>query len=108
MGGKIVLPGFVDAHIHLGEFPGQSTEFAKAVLPPRHHHRHHRPHEIANVMGTDGISICSRPPGPARGRALYAALLRAGHAAGRSPAPTWTTGLSTASMTIPVYRVWPR
>ena len=31
--GKIVLPGFVDAHIHLESSLVSPTEFAKAVLP---------------------------------------------------------------------------
>ena len=45
MGGKIVLPGFVDAHIHLESslVPHGTT----TVITD--------PHEIANVMGTDGI-----------------------------------------------------
>ena len=32
MGGKIVLPGFVDAHIHLESSLVSPVEFAKAVL----------------------------------------------------------------------------
>ena len=53
--GKIVCPGFVDAHIHLESSLVSPTEFAKAVI------RHGTtcvvtdPHEITNVMGTDGI-----------------------------------------------------
>ena len=33
MGGKLVLPGFVDAHIHLESSLVSPKEFAKAVLP---------------------------------------------------------------------------
>ena len=53
--GKVVLPGFIDAHVHLESSLVNPAEFAKAVL------RHGTttvvtdPHEIANVMGTDGI-----------------------------------------------------
>ena len=55
MGGKIVLPGFVDAHIHLESSLVSPTEFAKAVLPHGTTTVITVPHEIANVMGTDGI-----------------------------------------------------
>ena len=53
--GQFVSPGFIDAHIHLESSLVSPAEFARAVL------RHGTttvitdPHEIANVMGTDGI-----------------------------------------------------
>ena len=53
--GKIVLPGFVDAHIHLESSLVSPMEFAKAVLPHGTTTVITDPHEIANVMGTDGI-----------------------------------------------------
>ncbi len=53
--GRIVLPGFVDAHIHLESSLVNPTEFAKAVLPHGTTTVITDPHEIANVMGTDGI-----------------------------------------------------
>ena len=53
--GKIVLPGFLDAHIHLESSLVSPTEFAKAVLPHGTTTVITDPHEIANVMGTDGI-----------------------------------------------------
>ncbi|MBO2527731.1 MAG: adenine deaminase [Clostridiales bacterium] len=55
MGGKLVLPGFVDAHIHLESSLVSPKEFAKAVLPHGTTTVVTDPHEIANVMGTDGI-----------------------------------------------------
>lgn len=55
VGGKLVLPGFVDAHIHLESSLVSPTEFAKAVLPHGTTTVITDPHEIANVMGTDGI-----------------------------------------------------
>ena len=67
--GKIVLPGFVDAHIHLESSLVSPTEFAKAVLPHGTTTVITDPHEIGH-----GVS--------AGGRAVHAALLRAGHAAG--------------------------
>ena len=54
-GGKIVLPGFLDAHIHLESALVSPTEFVKAVLPHGTTTVVTDPHEIANVMGTDGI-----------------------------------------------------
>lgn len=53
--GKLVLPGFIDAHVHLESSLVSPTEFAKAVLPHGTTTVITDPHEIANVMGTDGI-----------------------------------------------------
>ena len=53
--GKIVLPGFIDAHIHLESSLVSPKEFVKAVLPHGTTTVITDPHEIANVMGTDGI-----------------------------------------------------
>ena len=53
--GKIVLPGFVDAHIHLESSLVSPSEFARAVLPHGTTTVITDPHEITNVMGTDGI-----------------------------------------------------
>ena len=53
--GKIVCPGFLDAHIHLESALVSPTEFARAVLPHGTTTVITDPHEITNVMGTDGI-----------------------------------------------------
>ena len=53
--GKIVCPGFIDAHIHLESSLVSPKEFAKAVLPHGTTTVITDPHEITNVMGTDGI-----------------------------------------------------
>ena len=55
MAGKIVLPGFIDAHIHLESAMVSPKEFAKAVLPHGTTTVITDPHEIANVMGADGV-----------------------------------------------------
>ena len=55
MTGKVVLPGFIDAHIHLESGLVSPTEFARAVLPHGTTTVITDPHEIANVMGTAGI-----------------------------------------------------
>ncbi len=55
MTGRLVLPGFFDAHIHLESALVSPTEFAKAVLPHGTTTVVTDPHEITNVMGTDGI-----------------------------------------------------
>ena len=52
---QIVLPGFLDAHIHLESSLVSPTEFAKAVLPHGTTTVITDPHEITTVMGTDGI-----------------------------------------------------
>ncbi|MBO2516725.1 MAG: adenine deaminase [Clostridiales bacterium] len=53
--GKIVCPGFIDAHIHLESSLVAPNEFVKAVLPHGTTCVITDPHEITNVMGTDGI-----------------------------------------------------
>ena len=53
--GKIVCPGFLDAHIHLESSLVSPSEFVRAVLPHGTTTVITDPHEIANVMGTDGI-----------------------------------------------------
>lgn len=53
--GSILLPGFIDAHIHLESSLVSPREFVKAVLPHGTTTVITDPHEIANVMGTDGI-----------------------------------------------------
>lgn len=55
MTGKIVLPGFIDAHIHLESCLVSPSEFARAVLPHGTTTVITDPHEITNVMGPDGI-----------------------------------------------------
>ena len=53
--GKIIVPGFIDAHIHLESSLVCPCEFARAVLPHGTTTVVTDPHEIANVMGTEGI-----------------------------------------------------
>ena len=55
MTGKILLPGFVDAHMHLESTLLTPSEFIKAALPHGTTTVLADPHEIANVMGVDGI-----------------------------------------------------
>ena len=53
--GKLVLPGFIDAHIHLESSMVTPAEFAKAVVAHGTTTVITDPHEIANVMGFDGV-----------------------------------------------------
>ena len=55
MTGKIVCPGFIDAHIHLESSLVSPSEFVRAVIPHGTTTVITDPHEITNVMGTDGI-----------------------------------------------------
>ena len=55
MTGRIVCPGFLDSHIHLESSLVSPVEFARAVLPHGTTTVITDPHEITNVMGTDGI-----------------------------------------------------
>ena len=53
--GAYVVPGFVDAHMHLETSKLLPSEFARLVLPLGTTAVVADPHEIANVLGTDGV-----------------------------------------------------
>lgn len=55
MTGKILLPGFIDAHVHLESALVSPAQFARAVVPHGTTTVITDPHEIANVMGNEGI-----------------------------------------------------
>ena len=57
MSGRIVLPGFVDSHIHLESALVSPAELCRALLPHGTTTVVTDPHEIANVMGIDGIDF---------------------------------------------------
>src|SRR5947209_9059159 len=54
-GGRHVVPGLIDAHLHLESSMLLADEFAKLVLPLGTTSVVADPHEIANVLGTDGV-----------------------------------------------------
>ena len=53
--GRWVVPGFIDAHLHLEAAKLLVDEFARLVLPLGTTTVVADPHEIANVLGTDGV-----------------------------------------------------
>jgi adenine deaminase len=53
--GHYVVPGFIDAHVHIESSKLMVDEFARAVLRCGTTAVVTDPHEIANVLGTDGI-----------------------------------------------------
>jgi adenine deaminase len=53
--GRWVVPGFVDAHVHIESSKMLADEFARLVLPFGTTAVVADPHEIANVLGTDGV-----------------------------------------------------
>jgi len=53
--GRWVVPGFVDAHVHVESSKTLVDEFARLVLPFGTTAVVADPHEIANVLGTDGV-----------------------------------------------------
>jgi adenine deaminase len=64
--GRYVVPGFVDAHMHLESTKLLVDEFARLVLPRGTTTVVVDPHEIANVLGTDGVhwlaDLCNEIP----------------------------------------------
>jgi len=54
-GGRYIVPGFIDAHMHLESTKLLPDEFARLVLPMGTTAVVADPHEIANVLGADGV-----------------------------------------------------
>ncbi len=55
--GRYMAPGFIDSHVHIESSMITPAEFAKAVLPLGTTSIIADPHEIANVLGMDGIKF---------------------------------------------------
>ncbi|MGN6779178.1 adenine deaminase [Rhizobium sp.] len=53
--GRIVVPGFIDTHLHIESSLVTPLEFDRCVLPYGVTTAICDPHEIANVLGTEGI-----------------------------------------------------
>ena len=64
--GRYVVPGLIDAHMHLESSKLLVDEFARLVLPLGTTAVVADPHEIANVLGTDGVhwlaDLCAEVP----------------------------------------------
>jgi adenine deaminase len=64
--GRFVVPGFVDAHLHIESTKLLPDEFARLLLPLGTTAVVADPHEIANVLGTDGVhwllDVCAQLP----------------------------------------------
>jgi adenine deaminase len=52
---RYVVPGFIDGHVHIESAMVTATEFARAVLPRGTTTVFIDPHEIANVLGLEGV-----------------------------------------------------
>ena len=55
LGGRYVCPGLIDAHVHIESSMVTPPQFARAVVPRGTTTVVCDPHEIANVLGADGI-----------------------------------------------------
>jgi adenine deaminase len=55
IGGRYVAPGFIDSHVHIESAMVPPPEFARAVVPRGTTTVVTDPHEIANVLGLEGI-----------------------------------------------------
>ncbi len=57
---SLILPGFIDAHIHIESSMLTPSRFAEAVVPHGTTSVVSDPHEIANVMGLEGVKYMAR------------------------------------------------
>ncbi len=53
--GRVIAPGFIDAHVHIESSMVPPPQFARAVVPRGTTTVITDPHEIGNVLGLDGI-----------------------------------------------------
>ncbi len=53
--GRFVAPGFIDSHVHLESAMVTPAQYARAVVPRGTTAVIADPHEIANVLGADGV-----------------------------------------------------
>ncbi|MGB6009857.1 MAG: amidohydrolase family protein, partial [Desulfobacterales bacterium] len=60
VGGRFVAPGFIDSHVHIESAMTSITQFARAVLRLGTTTVVADPHEIANVLGVEGIDYMLR------------------------------------------------
>jgi adenine deaminase len=58
--GRYVAPGFIDSHVHIESSLCSVSEFVRAVLPRGTTTVIADPHEIANVLGQEGIAYMLR------------------------------------------------
>jgi len=56
-GGRYLVPGLCDAHMHVESGMVTVTEFARAVIPHGTTSMFIDPHEIANVLGLEGVQL---------------------------------------------------
>ncbi len=55
IGGMVVLPGYIDGHVHIESSQLSPEEFAKLIVPRGTTTIIADPHEITNVCGMDGV-----------------------------------------------------
>lgn len=55
--GRYMVPGLCDGHMHVESGMVTATEFARAVIPQGTTTMFVDPHEIANVLGLDGVRL---------------------------------------------------
>jgi adenine deaminase len=60
LAGAVVLPGLIDAHVHIESSLCTPAEFARAVVPRGVTAAVIDPHEIANVLGDAGVRLMHR------------------------------------------------
>jgi len=60
MKGRFVAPGFIDSHVHIESAMASITQFARTVLRLGTTTAVADPHEIANVLGVEGIDYMLR------------------------------------------------
>ena len=73
-GGRYLIPGFIDSHLHVESTMMIPENFGRAVLPWGTTTIVMDPHEIANVLGIEGVSFMLDTPAPVCAGSLLCTL----------------------------------
>ena len=96
--GRYVVPGFIDAHMHFESVKLMVDEFARFVLPLGTTAVVADPHEIANVLGVDGVHwLLDASSRTAARRLLHGVVVRSRLALRIAPATVRTPVISSRS-----------
>ena len=84
-----LIPGFIDAHVHIESSLLPPAEFARLAVRHGTVASVSDPHEIANVLGIDGVRWMLAMPGKRPSMCCSARRVASRRQLSRQPAPAW-------------------
>ena len=107
--GLVILPGLIDAHMHLESTLLTPAELARLIVPMGTTAVISDSHEVGNVMGVRGIDMLAAAcEGLAAGPVLHGVVVRARDGVGRRRRIARARARSRRSCRGPASWAWPR